>query len=237
MAPRSRSSGARWWLAVVAVGAAGLAGGRAEAQFWGPWGGGFFGPQYSPTAQYLNQRSLVQAQAAYANAPGPLVNPHAQTSSGRDYDYYEKYDVATRHRIEQRVLRSPPPMPARSPGEGGTAKAAAPATPPVPAVPALASYFLKDKLQWPADAPASGELALKRTECDDAVTRVLKESRAQGFATIASANDARTKLLEYGRPALKQVRAQSSRGVADAFNNFLLSLYDSIGHAATPRTS
>jgi hypothetical protein len=231
MTPSSTRSGARVLLAVVAGLASSLAGGRADAQFFGVPGFGFgFNTAPPPSVMYLNQRSLLAGQAAAASRPTGLVNPHAMASSGRDVDYYDRYDPATRRRIEQRVLRQP------SPGEVAP-QPRKPATPPPPSAPALSSYFLKDALQWPADAPASGEFALKRTEASDAVARVLHEVGAQGHATIASATDARTRLLDYGRPALKYVREQSSHSIAESFNSFLMSLYDSIGQAATPRTS
>ncbi|HWE40826.1 MAG TPA: hypothetical protein VG406_30070 [Isosphaeraceae bacterium] len=232
MTPRSRRSGARAGLAVAAGIALALAGGRAEAQFFGGgYGGGFFFRPYTPpSVTYLNQRSLIAAQAAAASRPTGLVNPHGRESSGRDYEYYPRYDVATRRSIEQRTMRP------TSTGEAAPQPRKA-ATPAAHAVPPLSSYFLKDHLEWPADAPASGEFALKRTECNEAVSKVLKEFNTNGSATIASATDARAKLLDYGRPALKYVREQSSPRIAEAFNSFLMSLYDSIGQAATPRTS
>ncbi len=45
--------------------------------------------------------------------------------------------------------------------------------------------------------------------------------------------DARSKLVDYGRPALEYIRDNSTPRIADTFHLFLLSLYDSLGQAAT----
>ena len=50
--------------------------------------------------------------------------------------------------------------------------------------------------------------------------------------------EARSKLVEYGRPALQYIRENSTPRVADTFHLFLLSLYDSLAQAATiPRAA
>jgi hypothetical protein len=56
----------------------------------------------------------------------------------------------------------------------------------------------------------------------------LKEKQQQGVASITSATEARQKLLDYGRPALQQLRAVATTPIADSFHRFLLSLYDSL---------
>ena len=43
--------------------------------------------------------------------------------------------------------------------------------------------------------------------------------------------EARQKLLDYGRPALKYVRTHETPRVADSFHGFLLMLYDSLAQA------
>ena len=44
--------------------------------------------------------------------------------------------------------------------------------------------------------------------------------------------DARQKLLDYGQPALSDIRSHSTPRVAEAFHLFLLTLYDSLAQAA-----
>jgi len=61
---------------------------------------------------------------------------------------------------------------------------------------------------------------------------VLKESRQNGVASTATVTAARQKLLDYGRPALQQVRASSTPQVVNTFHHFLLSLYDSLARSA-----
>ncbi len=59
----------------------------------------------------------------------------------------------------------------------------------------------------------------------------------KGLARLSTVTDARQKLLDYGRPALQQVREQSTPALADSFHVFLLSLYGNLGAAATvPKT-
>lgn len=66
---------------------------------------------------------------------------------------------------------------------------------------------------------------------------MLEESRLHGVASIATVTAARQKLLDYGRPALQDVRASATPRVADTFHLFLLSLYDSLAQAASPPES
>jgi hypothetical protein len=58
---------------------------------------------------------------------------------------------------------------------------------------------------------------------------VLKEVEGRGYAQVATAVEARNKLLDYGRPALQYARENSTPAIADTFHTFLLALYDSIG--------
>ena len=99
--------------------------------------------------------------------------------------------------------------------------------------PALASYFDGAlRLVWPADAPVSGDLRPKRDVSDQASLAVLTEVGKLGRASVASATDARQKLLDYGRPALQEIRETATPVVADTFHAFMLSLYDSLKQAA-----
>ncbi len=53
-------------------------------------------------------------------------------------------------------------------------------------------------------------------------------------ASVSSAAFARQKLLDYGRPALQEIRSSSTPAISDAFHMFLLSLYDSLAQSAAP---
>jgi hypothetical protein len=61
---------------------------------------------------------------------------------------------------------------------------------------------------------------------------VLDETKQNGAASIASVADARQKLLDYGRPALQEVRTNNTPRVSDTFHLFLLSLYEALAQAA-----
>ena len=82
-----------------------------------------------------------------------------------------------------------------------------------------------------------GEFLGKREASDQASLVVLKETKQHGVASITSATEARQKLVEYGRPALKQLRAAATPPIADSFHRFLLSLYDSLEAAASAPNS
>ena len=82
-------------------------------------------------------------------------------------------------------------------------------------------------------APTSGELGSKRETSDRATLDVLDEYDARGIARMATVTDARRKLLDYGRPALQYVTEHSTTAIADAFDDFLVSLYTQIGLAAS----
>ncbi len=118
---------------------------------------------------------------------------------------------------------------ARRPSATPTTGTAARARPLVP----LTSFFnAQNQLIWPADAPVAGDLKAKRDAFEQVCQKVLQEVKQNGVASIASVTEARQKLIEYGRPALKYVREHETPRVADAFHVFLLSLYDSLAQAA-----
>ena len=98
----------------------------------------------------------------------------------------------------------------------------------------ITSFFNRDEvLVWPSDAPVDGELGPKRATSDEASRAVLREYNRQGLARLATAIDARERLLDYGRPALRSLRESSTSGIADTFHRFMLSLYDSLAQATT----
>jgi hypothetical protein len=90
------------------------------------------------------------------------------------------------------------------------------------------------KLVWPSESPVDGELGEKRDTSDQASLGVLKETKEHQLASLATVADARQKLLDYGRPALQQIRVVATTRIADIFHEFMLSLYDSLEQAAVP---
>jgi hypothetical protein len=75
---------------------------------------------------------------------------------------------------------------------------------------------------------------VKRDRSDEASLVVLNETKQQTVASITSITEARERLLEYGRPALQEVRREQTPRIADSFHLFLLSLYESLAQAASP---
>ncbi len=63
---------------------------------------------------------------------------------------------------------------------------------------------------------------------------MLKETKQRSAASINTVTEARQKLLDYGRPALRELRETSTPRIADTFHLFLLSLYDSLAQAGSP---
>lgn len=209
---------------------------EAKAQFGGPgmWGWGWGGFNYVPSpTNFLNDHAMMNASRA-GRPPSNSVyagNPNSYVNRLRDNSFTPSYNVQRRR-----------PSTA-APVDLGTSlgRAPAPAAPAAPATvdrvaaaPPLSSFFDADRrLVWPADAPVDGDLKPKRDVSDQASLAVLDEVLAQGIATVASAADARQKLLDYGRPALQEVREKATPVVADTFHAFLLSLYDSLRKSAT----
>jgi hypothetical protein len=207
-----------------------LAGTSARAQ----WGGGFggygwgLGYQTPASVSYLNQRSLAAGNAAYASRPQAV---HEPTRPPRDVEFFNRYDAATLQSMEDGVARHHEVYRAMTTPPTATTAATAPPVPVRPVLP-LASFFNKArKLIWPADAPTEGDLSSKRSISDTATIGVLNEVTGQGYAQLSSAIEARNKLLDYGRPALKYMRDRATPRVADTFHLFLLALYDSIGQS------
>ncbi len=224
---------------LVTVLAHGVSSPTAEAQNFG-YGNGFgygsgygFGGLYyrSPSVDYINEHALVTARAGAVDRPQNLTAPRdayemaVDSGSKMRYDagLTDRYDISTRRDVQDRSRVSESvkgPVPAR-----------APARRIVP----LSTFFENSppRLVWPANAPADGDLEQKRAVADRAVLAVLAETNRSGSASLTVATEARSKLLEYGRPALAEIRGRSTLRVADSFHQFLLSLYDSIGQAAT----
>lgn len=223
----------RTGLRTLILGAAVLGLGSNQARGdWG-WGWGFGGFNYVPSpTDFLNQQALNNAARA-GRPPSNYVhagNPNSYLNRIRDNGFVPSFDVARRVPPAQR------PNPPVSPGE----RPVAPAPPqtvntvPAPVVP-LPSFFNDARqLVWPSDAPVAGDLRRKRDISDEGSLVVLGELQRLGRASIASVTDSRQKLLDYGQPALQEIRTYATPRVADTFHFFLLSLYESLAQAANP---
>jgi hypothetical protein len=217
--------------AVLAAAASGFGDGRAEAQ-WGMGGIGFWGGNLVPLVQqpsdFMNQVALAQMN----HVRGPIQNnvygnnPNAYYNHIRDNGFVDRYYPDRRDPAYYGYSARP-----RAQRTTQTSATAAPSRPIVP----LTSFFNdKNQLVWPADAPTAGDLKEKREAVDKACLAVLEEVKKLGVASIASVTEARQKLLDYGRPALKYVKAHETARVADSFHTFLLMLYDALAQAANP---
>lgn len=223
--------------AVLAAVSSVVGAGRAEAQWGIGFGGmGGFGLGYGfglgggyvqQPANYLNQVSLARMNHirgpiqndVYANHPNAYYN-HLRDSGFVDRYYPDRRDPAYYgHSSRARGHRVTPT----------SAKDAAPSARPI--VPLGTFFNDRSQLVWPGDAPTTGELQAKREAVDQACAVALAELKKNGSASVASATEARQKLLDYGRPALAALKANEPR-VADGFRTFLLSLYDSLAQAA-----
>jgi hypothetical protein len=208
----------------------------SQAQFEYGFGIGFENPQIY--TNFVNTWSLQNAAAAAANRPQNLTAPRhlPPDISG----FMQRYDVATREAIVNRVARNP----SREMGIVNPTSPSPRPTPPPEAEPQptpvvlLANYFDRDRrLVWPIDAPVTAGMGEKRRLADQAILAVLNQYELEGLAQLSTVTDAREKLLDYGRPALDFARNQTSPAVADLFHAFLLTLYANVGLAATvPRT-
>jgi hypothetical protein len=184
----------------------------------------------SPTG-FIHQHALTRAGAGMQGAPSrtPYANsPNSYINRVRDNGFIPRYDVARRRPPTYRGSSTAAATSSRSDPQTSSAAAAASAIVP------LSSFFdPTPRFLWPSDAPVAGELKEKRDVSDHAMLDVLQETRARNFASIASVATAREKLLDYGRPALKEVRTQATPAIAEAFHRFLLSIYDSLAQAAS----
>jgi len=224
---------------VLCLAALGGGSSSARAQGFGFGWGGMAMPWVPSPTNTINDFALQNAARAgrppsnnvYANNPNSYINHlrdpgFTPTQDARGFAYGSRRGAQV---AAARAARSPgdiaPPPP--------TATTPAP-TPARPAAPVASFFDAAGRLVWPADAPIDGELKGKRDVSDQAAAAVRREVDAQGWAPIALAAEARQKLLDYGRPALQEVRATTTPGIAQTFHEFLLSLYDAIGAATIP---
>src|SRR5271166_5021506 len=188
----------------------------------------------SSPADYLNQRARPNAARAGAPATQGSIagSPNAYYNKVRDDGFVPHYD---------RRFGQPPAERSQHPGSLGdqvnrqpVVDSTAASSRPKQVIPLSNFFDASQKLVWAGEAPAEVGLKEKRAIFERASLAVLEESRQQGVASIATVTAARQKLLDYGRPALQQVRASSTPQVADTFHHFLLSLYDSLARSAAP---
>jgi hypothetical protein len=213
--------------AVLAVAASSFGAGRAQAQWGGIgfWGGGLM-PNIEQPGNFLNSVALAQMN----HVRGPMQNnvyannPNSYINHVRDNGFVDRYYPDYRHPAYYGY--GPRPRAQRTTPTAATVAGAR------PIVPLTSFYNDKGQLVWPGDAPIAGDLKEKREAFEKACRAVLDEVKKNGVASIASVTEARQKLLEYGRPALKYVKEHETPRVADSFHGFLLSLYDSLAQAA-----
>jgi hypothetical protein len=224
-------------MAIVALAASALGTGRAQAQ-WGMGGGfgvGFYGGNLFGTvpqpSTFINQVALAQIARGPSSHPmgnGSHMyyagNPNSYINHLRDNGFVDRY-YPDRREPSYYGYSARPPAQRMTPTAATGARAR-------PMVPLPSFYNAQNQLIWSGDAPTAGDLREKRDASDKACQTVLQEVKQNGVAAIASVTEARQKLLDYGRPALKYVREHETPRVADAFHIFLLSLYDSLAQAA-----
>lgn len=192
------------------------------------------GTHTSAATSMVNERSLIQS--ARGIQPRPSISPYANNGNGyinrvRDNGYVPRFDVTRRQGSNTRPGPSVSTAAVSPAAVQPAATVAAAARPVVP----LASFFdAARNLVWPQEAPTNGDLKAKRDASDQYTLLVLDESKDNSVASISTVTKARQKLLEYGRPALQEIRANATPRIADVFHLFLLSLYESLAQAALP---
>jgi hypothetical protein len=219
------------------AGAVALQFGASEAHAQYGMGMGMFMPmRMVPSPQeFINQHALVNAGRATmgpVNRPVYANNPNSYLSRVRDNGFTSHYGVNSRRSpgLDSGRRRS------SSSNQGGNnSPQPETATAPRPLI-AIGSFFNSERtLVWPNDAPVTGDLKGKRDTSDQACLVVADLVEKFRSAPITTVTDARQKLLEYGRPALSEIRSHSTPRIAEAFHHFMLSLYDSLAQAAEPQ--
>ena len=209
----------------------------ARAQYgMGGMGMGFMGMRQVPSPQeFLNSHALVNAGRATmgpVSRPVYANNPNSYLSRIRDNGFTPLYRLNSR--------RSPGPEPGRRLSSNSRQSSNVPPQPETATVQRpvieIGSFFNAARtLVWPNDAPVNGDLKEKRETSDQSclvVADLVEKFRAAPITPTVT--DARQKLLEYGRPALSEIRTHSTPRIAEAFHLFMLSLYDSLAQAAEP---
>jgi hypothetical protein len=220
---------------LVATAAIEIGASDARAQF--DMGGFGFMPMMrmvpSPS-ETINSHALLSAQRATmgpVSRPVYANNPNSYLSRVRDNGFTPHYSVNSRRSpgLDSGRRRS------SNSREASNAPPQAEPTPPARPVIAIASFFNAERtLVWPNDAPVTGDLKQKRGISDQACLVVADLVEKFRSAPITTVTDARQRLLEYGQPALSEIRSHSTPRIAEAFHLFMLSLYDSLAQAAEP---
>lgn len=211
----------------------------AHAQGFG-WGMGGIAMPWVPTPTDTVNSFALQNAARAGRPPSNNVyanNPNSFVNRLRDNGLVQQQDArgisAGSRRAAALANRSLGDAPAAPRPEAAPRPSPAPA--PARQIAQLASFFnAAGALIWPADSPDQGELKVKRDTSDRAAAAVRRDVDAHGYASIALAAEARQKLLDYGRPALQEIRASSSPRAAETFHEFMLSLYDALAAATIP---
>ncbi len=182
------------------------------------------------TMRNTNTRSSQAAQAAFA-ARGQMqgaTNANSYINHTRDASYIQRFDVSSRRTIGHEAAgrattNAPVAESAAGRGVGAARSQVLPVT----------SYFnASGEFVWPSIAPVEGTLGEQSSKAGAAVQAVYREVQENGRASVAMVSNARDLLVQYGQPALAELRQSSTDAVADEFHRFLLGLYDSLGMAA-----
>jgi hypothetical protein len=190
------------------------------------WGLGF--RQVPSPTDFINQHALTRAAQGMQMPQGH--NPYAGNSNSyfnrvRDNGFVSHYDARRRRAPSYRTEAS---------STAGSSRQAEPRSARAARVP-LGNFFNASRiLVWPSESPIEGDLKEKRDVSDQSSLAVLDETLRQSIASVSSVTHARQKLLEYGQPALQDIREQATPVIADTFHRFMLSLYDALEQAAIP---
>jgi hypothetical protein len=205
---------------------------RAWAIYDMGFGFGFGMGMVPSVTGYLNDHALVGAARGMQGVPSrtPLAgNPNSFHNRLRDDGFVSHRDVRRR---QPPTYRSEP---VASLGNRQVQQPQAAATPPQPDLPLVSFFDPERRLVWPGESPVSGDLKGLRNISDEASLAVLDDTKHTGTASITLVTIARERLLDYGRPALREIRATATPRIADSFHLFMLSLYESLAQAALPR--
>ena len=221
-------------MAVAATASLVVASRDASAQY-GMGGMGFMGlgmRTVPSPGDFINQHAHIQAGRA---TMGPVSNnvyansPNAYFNRIRDNGFSSHYSLNTRRSPGLSTARRRSVTTTQATAEPPPAETATLARPVVP----IGSFFdAARKLIWPGDAPVTGDLHAKRDISDQACLVVAELDEKFRAAPITTVTDARQKLLDYGQPALAEMRAQTTPRIAETFHLFMLSLYDSLAQAS-----
>ncbi len=214
----------------------------ARAQFGFGFGMGFGGYHIPSPTSMINERSNIAATAAYAARGGPggrgfaplANNPNSSVNLGRQIRFQQQASGAEpRFNVSS---RRPLPEATISPRDNPYALAANPSVTPATNVAmaiALPQFFnAAGMLVWPDSAPTQGVYEAKRAAADQASMSVFNQWNTDGLARVSTVTEARSNLIEYGRPALDYLRSNTTTAVADGFHRFLLGLYEALEQAA-----